>query len=290
MGIRDQGNTDIWIWELARETLRRLTFAPGMDGMPVWTPDGRRIVFMSDRAGALNLYSQAADGDGTVARLTTSANPQWSTSLTSDGRYLFGFDLGPARAAGVIVVDLADAASHSLLHTVPAAKAAVGSGPSSSSSPSPSTLPVRSLFRGAFPEISPDGRYLAYQSDESGRDEVYVRSFRRGDDGLWQISTGGATRPAWARSGRELFYLDEAGALIAVPILTSGATLIVGAPTTLFDTKYVEANPARHYDVSPDGQRFVMLKDRGADPNATPASMIVVQHWTDELKQRVPTR
>ena len=125
------------------------------------------------------------------------------------------------------------------------------------------------MFHGVLAEISPDGRYLAYQSDESGRYEVYVRPFPQVDRGRWQISTGGATRPVWARSGRELFYLDESGALTAVPVQTSGPTFIVGSPATVFDTKYVEPNPARHYDVSPDGQRFLMLKDSAAvDPNA----------------------
>ena len=95
IGILDQGNTEIWIWDLARETLRRLTFAPGMDGLPVWTPDSRRIIFMSDRTGVLNLYSQAADGTGTVDRLTTSANPQWPTSITPDGTRVVGFDHEP---------------------------------------------------------------------------------------------------------------------------------------------------------------------------------------------------
>jgi serine/threonine-protein kinase len=271
--INDQGNTEIWIWDFARENLRRLTFAPGMDSMPVWTRDGRRIVFMSDRAGALNFYSQAADGTGPIDRLTTSAHPQWSTSVTSDGMRLFGFDLGPGRTPGVIVVHLGSSGTQLPERTAQGAKG---------------TPVVESLFRGAFPDVSPDGRYVAYQSNESGRDQVYVRSFPVVDQGVWQISTGGATRPVWARSGRELFYLDESGALIAVPVRTSGATLVVGGPTILFDARYVESNPARHYDVSPDGQRFVMLKDRAVDPSATPASMVVLQHWVEQLEQRRP--
>jgi serine/threonine-protein kinase len=269
--INDQGNTEIWIWDFARENLRRLTFAPGMDSMPVWTRDGRRIVFMSDRSGTLNFYSQAADGTGSIDRLTMSAHPQWSTSVTSDGMRLFGFDLGPGRAPDVIVVHLGGSGSKLPVRTAQGAKG---------------TPVVESLFRGAFPDVSPDGRYVAYQSNETGRDQVYVRSFPVVAEGVWQVSTGGATRPVWARSGRELFYLDESGALIAVPVRTSGATLVVGGPTILFDATYVESNPARHYDVSPDGQRFVMLKERAVDPSATPASMVVFQNWMEQLEQR----
>ena len=94
----------------------------------------------------------------------------------------------------------------------------------------------------------------------------------------------------WARSGRELFYLDESNTLTAVPVSTSGPTFSAGRPAKVFDTKYVEPNPSRHYDVSADGQRFLMIKDSATgDPNATPASMVVVAHWFEELKQRVPT-
>ena len=106
LGILEQGNTEIWIWDLARETLRRLTVASGMNGMPLWTRDGERVIFMSDRTGVLNLYSQAADGTGIADRLTASAFPQWPTSITADGIHLFGFDLGPKKLSGVIVVHM----------------------------------------------------------------------------------------------------------------------------------------------------------------------------------------
>ena len=156
------------------------------------------------------------------------------------------------------------------------------------SSQSPVEPLAETLFDGAWPDFSPNGRYLAYQSDESGRSEVYVRPFPHVDSGRWQISTAGGTRPAWARSGRELFYLDASNTLTAVPVQTSGSTFSAGKPAKVFDTKYAEPNPSRHYDVSADGQRFLMLKDSAAgDPNATPASMVVVEHWFEELKQRV---
>ena len=137
-------------------------------------------------------------------------------------------------------------------------------------------------------DFSPNGRYLAYQSDESGRSEIYVRPFPRVDNGRWQVSTAGGTRPVWARSGRELFYLDASNALTAVPVGTSGPTISIGIPAKVFDTKYAEPNPSRHYDVSADGQRFLMLKASATgDPNATPVSMVLVEHWFEELKQRV---
>jgi serine/threonine-protein kinase len=137
-------------------------------------------------------------------------------------------------------------------------------------------------------DFSPNGRFIAYQSDESGRYEIYVRPFPRIDNGRWQVSTAGGTRPVWARSDRELFYLDASNALTAVPVDTSGPTLGNGIPTKLFDTKYAEPSPSRNYDVSADGQRFLMLKANATDdPNATPVSMIIVEHWFEELKQRV---
>ena len=144
------------------------------------------------------------------------------------------------------------------------------------------------LFDGTWAEFSPNGRYLAYTLDESGRREVFVRPFPQVDRGRWQISTAGGTRPAWARNGRELFYLDASNTLTAVPVQTSGSTFSRGKPAKVFDAKYAEPYPPRYYDVSPDGQRFLMIKN-SADgaPNATPASMVVVEHWFEELKQRV---
>jgi hypothetical protein len=118
-----------------------------------------------------------------------------------------------------------------------------------------------------------------------------VRPFPQVDSGRWQISTEGGTRPAWARSSRELFYLDASNPLTAVPVQTSGSTFRAGKPAKVFDAKYSMPFPPRHYDVSPDGQRFLMLKDSApGDPNATPAGMVVVLNWTEELKRLVPRR
>jgi hypothetical protein len=149
---------------------------------------------------------------------------------------------------------------------------------------------AQTLFDGVWEEFSPNGRYLAYQSaaGEPGRSEVYVRPFPDVDSGRWQITTTGGSRPAWARNGRELFYLDASNTLTVVPVRTSGSTFSAGKAAKVFDAKYSTPSPPRSYDVSPDGRRFLMLKDSAAgDLNATPVSMVVVEHWFEELKQRV---
>jgi Tol biopolymer transport system component len=151
-----------------------------------------------------------------------------------------------------------------------------------------STPLVPTPFAEGLAEISPDGRWLAYRSNESGQDQIYVRPFPDVNSGRWQVSPGGGTRPLWARSGRELFYFDGAGALTTVPIATTQACS-TGNPTKLFDERYYSAVSARSYDVSPDGQRFLMIKDVPTDQGAAAsAGMVVVLNWLEELKARLP--
>ena len=135
-------------------------------------------------------------------------------------------------------------------------------------------------------EVSTDGRWLAYQSDESGQSEVYVRPFPEVDGGRWQVSTGGGTEPLWARSGKELFYIGSSDAMMSVAV-EGGATFRAGNPTRLFEWPYFRGVD-RTYDVSPDGRRFLMIKPVGPE-QTTASSIIVVQHWTEELKRLVPT-
>ena len=268
VGFPHQDNTELSIWDLGTRRSRRVTFSPGMDGLPVWTPDGERIVFMSVRSGTLNWYSIAADGTGAVERLTTSSINQWPTAVSPDGTRVFGFELGSTLVRRIIVANLFVAANER----------------SSAASES-----AQALFEGQFPDLSPDGRYMAYQSDESGSFEIYVRPFPHVDNGRWQVTTGGGTRAVWARNGRELFYLDASNTLTGVPVRTTGSTFVVAGPhSKILDNKYAQPNPARHYDVSRDGRRFLMLKERATDVTATPASLIVVQHWFEDLDVRMP--
>nr|MBA3477756.1 protein kinase [Lautropia sp.] len=270
--IREQQD-DVHVFDLKRGTLMRLASSSSDECCPIWTPDGQRIVFASDRNGAFNLYAQAADGTGRVERLTTSANSQHPGWVAPDGSGVLGSEISPTSAGDVLWFPLQ--APSSLSAATP---------PSSSSSP------VERLVQSAaidyFPEVSPNGRYVAYQSNESGRDQVYVRPFPRVNDGVWPVSPSGGTRPAWAKTGRELFYLDPTRALTAVPVQTSGATFVFGNSEKLFDTIVERSYSPRDYDVAPDG-RFLMIK-RNVLSDQKPAAMVVVVNWFEELKRLLP--
>ena len=267
LDIRDQEN-DIWIWDVKRQTMARLTFDPGLDRAPVWTPDGRRVIFSSQRGGLAsggNIFWQAADGSGTVERLTESPNAQYATSVSPDGAKVLLRDDSPKTRR-----DVGMAAPGANRQTQPL---------------------LQMPFDEENAEVSPDGRWLAYQSNESGQSQVYVRPFPQVDSGRWQISTTGGSRPAWARSGRELFYLDNNNLMMAVPVQTS-PTFSAGNPAKLFETRYLVPNNARTYDVSADGQRFLMIKSttNAREAGAAPPNIVVVLNWFEELKQRVPVK
>ena len=144
---------------------------------------------------------------------------------------------------------------------------------------------VQTTFEERDAEVSPDGRWVAYGSSESGRFEVYVRPFPEVDGGRWQVSTGGGTRPLWARSGRELFYLVEPGRMMVVP-LQPDPTFVAGNPHVVFEGRYFTGG-GRSFDVSPDGRRFLMIKEAAAAV-ASPPQLTVVLNWDEELKRLVP--
>jgi len=154
---------------------------------------------------------------------------------------------------------------------------------------------VQTAFNELNAEISPDGRWLAYDSNESGREEIYVRPFPDANSGRWQISTGGGRTPLWARSGKELFYLAPDGAVLGVAVeVAGGASFRAGTPAKLVEGRYYASTagttPGRTYDVSPDGRRFLMIKEAAStDATSAPREIVVVQHWFEELKRLVPT-
>jgi serine/threonine-protein kinase len=142
-------------------------------------------------------------------------------------------------------------------------------------------------------EISPDGRWLAYQSNDSGQFQIFVRPFPNVNTGHWQVSTGGGAQPVWARNGKELFYLEPNGALMSVRV-EQGTAWSASTPTKLMTGPYYHGtgsvNTPPTYDVSLDGKRFLMIKPGGGPDLAAPPSIVVVQNWFEELKRLVPTK
>jgi serine/threonine-protein kinase len=278
--IRDQEN-DIWVWDLKRETLARLTFDPGLDQMPVWTPDSRRIIFSSASGGAQNLYWKSADNTGTIERLTTSPHLQIPFTISPDGTRVLFTEAAPKTDQDIWMLALAGP-------TTPGGAAP----PAGSAAGERQVQPlIQTTFNEINADISPDGRWVAYQSNESGSNQVYVRPFPRVDTGRWQVSTNGGTRPLWARSGRELFY-ESNSALMVVAAETTGTIFNAGNPTKLFDAApYYFVNGGRTFDVSADGQQFLMIRPSiGQNPAAQSPSLIVIEHWTEELKARTGTK
>jgi eukaryotic-like serine/threonine-protein kinase len=272
VGIDDE-ERDVWIFELARQTLTRLTFDPDIDIVPVWTPDGRRVIFASKRAGTYNLFARAVDGAAVDVRLTTSANVQVPNSVTPDGAYVIGHEVRPKTTADLVRIML----------------------PGVENRPAP-PVEAEPLATTTFEEwngeVSPNGRFIAYQSAETGRLEVFVRPYPDMSTARWQVSAGGGAQPAWTRGGKELIYVNPESHLMAVPVDIAAAAFRAGTPDRVATTAYAPINwPWRTYDVSPDGQRFLILKDRaGSSGKIGTSNFVVVQNWFEELKRALPAK
>ena len=259
LAYEDYALEDVMIYNLEREVSRRFTFMVGTDTFPVWTVDGRHLVFGSARDGRQwDLYRRSADGTGTPERLTTTPERetfiQGPTSVTPDGEKVVFHALRPNTGFDVAVVSLDDDAEVQWLLDGPSAE--------------------------GYAEVSPNGRWLAYVSDESGRAEIYVSSFPDVDADRVQISTGGGGFPLWAANGQELFYRRPSGSMMSVSVETK-PTFRPGSPTLLFEAGeflQVESSiPAgRAFDHDPTGDRFLMVK--------TDSEAVVVHNWTEELK------
>ena len=253
--VDDPQNADLHVYDLERGTLTRLTFDPGADTTPLWTPDGRAVLFRSTRDGG-GLFRKAADGTGEVERLTTQANSQVPQSWSPDGNILVFYE---RTLAGNDIFTM-----------------------SLEGDPQPEPL-LNQPFLEEHPSVSPDGRWIAYTGRGSDRDEIYVRPFPNVDEWRWQVSKSGGSEPLSGPDGRELFYTTERG-IIVVPI-DADPMFRPGSSDVLFEGDYYFTGGGRHYDIAPDGKRFLMIKPAGRSE----ARIIVVQNWLEELKRLVPT-
>jgi serine/threonine-protein kinase len=265
----DDQDEDLWVWDVGRARLTRVTFDPRADLESLWMPDGR-LVFSSARTGGVqNLFVQAADPSGSPARLTESGFHQNATGITADGTRVVFAELNADRHRDL------------WLMTLNAPTRAGGQ----------FTKLIATPFEDRGGVVSPNGRWLAYESNSSGRFEIYVRPFPDVEHGQWQVSTGGGVQALWARNGQELFYLGEDGALRRVLVEARESTWRAGMPMKVLEERYFTGGQTligRQYDVSRDGRRFLMIKESGA--NAPPQSLLVVQSWHEKLKRVVPSR
>jgi eukaryotic-like serine/threonine-protein kinase len=261
LDVRDQ-QSDIWIWEFARQTLTRVTTDPSVDRFPAWSPDGRSIFFTSERDGPANLYRQSVDSTAMPERVSPGSTAQAVMSVTPDGKAVIVRESAPNY--DLTLLSLAGASQLKPLVTTP--------------------------FLEQNGEVSPDGRWLAYESNESGQFQIYVRPFPNVEAGRWLVSSGGGTEPLWSRDNTRLYFLAPGGELMVTRV-KAGAEWVADPPQRL----PIVTNPgnpvggsARSYDIGPDG-RFLMVKILGAE-DARRYNFVVVTNWFEELARLAPKK
>jgi class 3 adenylate cyclase/Tol biopolymer transport system component len=260
--VEDGGNWDIWVWDFSRENQTRLTFEAFPDLQAIWTPDSKKIVFWSTRNGG-GIYQKSADGTGKVELVISSPE---------SGLYPFSWSAdGDRLVLGTQSVDAWDIAMLSMaegkkLHQL-----------------------LQTQSTEIEPVISPDGKWMAYVSDESGNGmNVFVRPFPDIDEGKWQISTNGGESPLWSPDSSELFYIVDG--LFMVVSLETEPTFKPGRPEILISGMYISGvGEGIPWDIHPDGNRFLLIATPGSDAfGIGPRRINIVLNWFEELKQRVP--
>ena len=255
------GNRDIWVHDAARGTKTRITFGPASDGHPAWSPSGEHIAFNSDRGGGIGIFSKPADGSGEAVVLggedAGGMAPDWSR----DGEFVI-YSARQGEDTGDDLWFLKPKAGREGYEPTPY---------------------LRTAADERIPVFSPDDRYVAYVSSESGRSEIYVRPFPEGR-GKWQVSINGGTQPRWRRDGKELFYVEE-DQLMAVSVSTA-QDFSWATPKLLFRDRWLTSSfPKQRYDVSADGQRFVLREEVEGESGKRPA-IRVVENWYEGYRDR----
>ena len=251
-GRRDGQAQSLWVLELARGTISRLTFGSGIDSRPVWSPDGRRIAFTSRREGETVIAEKPSDGSGDEQVLVKSLEQKTPYDWSRDGHYLLYTITAPSPA--IWVLPLAGDR-----RPIEYGKGFSGQG-----------------------KFSPDGHWIAYRSAESGTNEIYVRPFAAGSGGKWMVSSGNGLEPRWRADGREIFYLS--GRKIMAVEVTTMPSFKAGPPKVLFEAPILQSDLGRvhHYDVTADGKKFLINRSLEDD---TSNRFDVVVNWMAELKK-----
>jgi len=259
--------------DLERDTASRLTFLAGQNDYPVWTPDGKTVVFHSSNQAAPGLYAIRSDGSGEAKRLTEGRD--FPTSFSPDGKRLAIQQPGKDRRSDIFTLPVeADTGPG-------AAGVRVGK----------AELSLGAPFSEAQAAISPDGRWLAYQSDESGTPHVYVRPFSKavaGPGGKWQVSTEYATHPRWSRDGRELLYQTTAGRLMATGYTAQGDAFVAGKPRVWAEVRVRSLGFEAGYDIAPDGKRLAAFLVDDTDGGKLATSLTFLLNFGDELRRKAP--
>jgi len=249
----------VHLYEISRNTASRMT-TEGTASWPVWMPDGKHLVFGCARSGSENLCWQPADGSRPVERLAKREEISAPGSFAPDGATLAFAEFNLETSWDILLLDMKSRRVTPFLN---------------------------SRAREGWPDISPDGRWMAHASDESGRMEVWLRPFP-GPGGRWQISMEGGSEPIWSKDGKELFY-RQAARVFVVDIRTEGGGVTAGRPRLLFEQRAFAAGyPVRNWELWPDGRGFLMVKWDESKPQPV-TELILVQNWLEELKRLVPT-
>jgi Tol biopolymer transport system component len=258
LSLLTDGGIHVWVKELDQGPASRLTFQGDRNITPSWSPDGRTIVFASNAGGGRPmLHTVAGDGSGMPVLLRTDTSSAATPLYTPDGKRV--------------------------IYTIESDIRVTGLGQDSGSLPV-----VTGPSNEAYPALSPDGRWIAYSSDESGTFQIYVRPFPEAQRSKRQVSTEGGVQPRWSRDGRELFYISLSGQDLVSARIDASAGFAVRERTPLFSTAPLGLRTLqRVYDVSPDGRRFLFVRTGGA---ATPDELVLVQHFAEDLRIKMGAR
>ncbi len=266
--IHDRTTADIWVYDWQRDTMSRLTFGPGKSAWPVWTPDGQRIAFVSDRDGSkINMYWVRADGTGDVERLLDNKDEQIPFSFSPDGKFLAFGQLSAGTNWDIWTLPLeGDERS--------------GWKPGT---PRPFLKTAAVEFQ---PQFSPDGRWLAYMLADASTTEVYVRPFP-GPGGNWQISSGGGVHPTWSKNGKELFFRTIDDHIMVSTYRVVGDSFQADKPQLWSPGQLVNRGPWRNFDLAPDGKRFAVTNRPQSQENAAVKNdkFVVLLNAFDELRR-----